>query len=165
MQSVGIDLDPWIEKGLLTMRAFRPSYRGLEEHLVSVAHEANTIKPACVVLDPITDFVAAGGVDEVKSMLTRILDLLRRLGCTLFITALTANSRLSEGSEVHVSSLVDTWIALEVVRTAAASRRTLYIVKSRGMKHAEDTREFHMSSDGLSLRGIASRDEGFAGWP
>ena len=83
----------------------------------------------------------------------------------MYVGALTANSRLSEGADVHVSSLVDTWIALDVERTAALSRRTLYIVKSRGMRHAEDTREFHMSSDGLSLRGIASRDEGFAGWP
>jgi len=152
MQSVGIDLDPWIQTGLLTTRAFRPSYRGLEEHLVSVAHEANSIQPACVVLDPITDFVAAGGVDEVKSMLTRILDLLKRLGCTIFMTALAANSRLSEGTEIHVSSLVDTWIALDVERTSTTSRRTLYIVKSRGMKHAEDTREFLMASNGLYLR-------------
>jgi circadian clock protein KaiC len=96
-------------------------------------------------------------------MLTRILDLLKRLGCTLFMTALTPNSRMSEGTDVHVSSLVDTWISLDVERTALSSRRTLYIVKSRGMKHSEDTREFLMSPDGLSLRSLAPRDRGLAG--
>jgi circadian clock protein KaiC len=159
MQSVGIDLSPWVEKGLLTIRSFRPSYRGLEEHLVSVADEANRIKPACVVMDPITDFVAGGGVDEVKSMLTRILDLLKRRGSTLFMTALTASARLLEGTELHVSSLVDTWIALNVERTTLTSRRTLYVVKSRGMMHSQDTREFLMSTHGLSLRSVSPSDE------
>lgn len=152
MQSVGIDLAPWIDKKLLTMQAFRPSFRGLEEHLVSVAHEADVVRPSCVVMDPVTDFMAIGGVQEVKSMLVRVLDLLKRRGCTLFMTGLTASPNLKDQTEVHISSLVDTWMTLDVERTHFASRRTIHIVKSRGMEHSQDTREFQMSSTGISLR-------------
>jgi len=159
MRSLGFDLAPWIKSGSLTIRAFRPSYRGLEEHLVAIAQETDRVKPMCVVMDPATNFVTAGGVEEVKSMLTRILDILKRQGCTLFMTGLTVGTGISMEAEVHISSLVDTWISLDVERTADYSRRTILIVKSRGMEHSHETRELLMSSNGFTLRGLPSRPE------
>jgi circadian clock protein KaiC len=156
MASLGIDLRPWVESGFLTIRALRPSFRGLEEHLVSIAQETSIVKPTCVVMDPATNFVKAGGVEEVKSMLTRILDTLKRQGCTLFMTGLTVGAGISMEAEVDISSLVDSWIALDVERTASSSRRTLLIVKSRGMKHSQDTYELVMSSQGIALRAFGS---------
>jgi circadian clock protein KaiC len=159
MRSLGFDLDPWVESGDLTIRAFRPSFRGLEEHLVAIAQEAQRVKPMCVVIDPATNFVTGGGVEEVKSMLTRILDILKRQGCTVFMTGLTAGSGISVEAEVYISSLVDTWMSLDVERTDGLSRRTILIVKSRGMKHSQDTHELLMSSQGFAVRGLASRSE------
>ncbi len=162
MRSLGFDLNRWVESGALTIRAFRPSFRGLEEHLVAIAQETYRVKPTCVVMDPATNFVMSGGVEEVKSMLTRILDILKRQGCTLFMTGLTVGSGVSVEAEVHISSLVDTWISLDVDRSANGSRRTLLIVKSRGMEHSSDTRELVMSSQGISLRSLALRSR--KGW-
>lgn len=157
MKSIGLDLHPYLEDGLLAVRAFRPTFRGLEEHLVSVAKETEKLKPACVVIDPISSFVAVGGMGEIKSMLTRILDLLKCRGVTLLLTALTPGSsgQLDE-TEMHVSSLVDTWIAVDLRAMANSSRRrTICVVKSRGMEHSHEARELIMSPKGLSLRQLA----------
>jgi circadian clock protein KaiC len=155
MKSVGIDLEPHQKNGLLTFRSFRPTFRGLEEHLVSVAQETDRVKPACVVLDPITSFVTVGDEAEIKSMLSRILDLVKRRGITLFLTALTAGSNQPDAIDIHMSSLVDTWMGLDLERIGQTRRRTIYIIKSRGMEHSHETHELIMSPQGLSLRGLA----------
>jgi circadian clock protein KaiC len=152
MKSVGIDLDRWIKNGLLTVRAFRPTFRGLEAHIISVVREADAVKPACVVIDPITNFITVGGEEEVRSMLTRILDLLKRRGVSLLMTALTPGSGIANETEMHVSSLVDTWIVLDLESAGDIRRRKIYIVKSRGMEHSYETRELVMSPRGLSVR-------------
>jgi circadian clock protein KaiC len=152
MKSIGIDLDPWLRKELLVVRSFRPTLRGLEEHLVSIAEETEAIDPSCVVIDPITNFITVGDAEEVKSMLTRIVDLLKRRGATLLMTALmTGTSRLDE-SEIDVSSLVDTWIALDMELMGEVRRRSIYVVKSRGMEHSHQTRELVLSPRGPTLR-------------
>jgi circadian clock protein KaiC len=154
MKSIGMDLDLWLRRGLLRIRAFRPTLRGLEEHLVTLVKETNVADPTCVILDPITNFLTVGGAEEVKSMLTRILDHLKHRGVTLLMTALTNGSGRLDETEMHVSSLVDTWIALDLERTGNTRRRSIYVVKSRGMEHSHETRELVMSSRGLCLNNV-----------
>jgi circadian clock protein KaiC len=152
MKSTGIDLRHGLATKALTIRSFRPTFRGLEEHLVTVMRDTELIKPTCVVMDPITNFVNVGGVEEVRSMLIRILDGLKRKGITLLMTALTkSGASKSSNTEVHLASLVDTWISLDLKLKDDVHRRTLYIVKSRGMSHSQTTRDLIVSSHGLSL--------------
>jgi circadian clock protein KaiC len=158
MQSLGIHLTPWIDKGLLRMRSFRPTFRGLEEHLVSVAEQTDAHNPTCVVMDPITNFVTVGDEEEVKSMLTRILDLLKRRGVTLVMTALTKNASSSEDTEMRLSSMVDTWIVLDSEAAKYTFRRTIRVVKARGMAHSHFTRELVMSSTGLAVRDLVTAE-------
>jgi circadian clock protein KaiC len=160
MKSLGIDLEPWLNKGMLTIRALRSTFRGLEEHLVAVAHEVSRFRPDCVVMDPITNFVTVGGAEEVKSMLTRILDLLKGGGITLLMTALTASSGGLNETEMHVSSLVDTWIGLDLRLTGNSRDRTIYVIKSRGMDHSHETRELKMSARGLSVHNLNGGQHG-----
>jgi circadian clock protein KaiC len=158
MRSVGIDLAPHQSSGLLTIRSFRPTLRGLEEHLVSVAQETERVKPTCVVMDPITSFVTVGDEAEVKSMLTRVLDFLKRRSITLMIPALTRSTHELGGAEIYLSSLVDTWIGLDVERIGQTRRRTIHVIKSRGMEHSYDTYGLTMSPNGLSLRQSAATE-------
>ena len=152
MSSVGMDLAQWVDQGALTIRSFRPTFRGLEEHLVSVAQAANEFNPTCVVMDPITNFVTVGDEEEVKSMLTRILDLLKRRGVTLVMSALSSG-RLEE-TELRLTSLVDTWVVLDLERKGNFRQRAIHVVKSRGMQHSHETRELVMSSTGLCLSNL-----------
>jgi circadian clock protein KaiC len=107
-----------------------------------------------VVLDPITNVLRVGDVSEVQSMLARISDFLKNRGITLLMTSLATGVERVDETQVNMSSLVDTWIAVDLELIGHARRRMLYVVKSRGMEHSHETRELLMSSQGLSLRSL-----------
>lgn len=151
MQSVGIDLHRWLEKGTLVIHAVRPTFRGLEEHLVAMTRVIETVSPSCAVIDPISNFVSVGETEEVQSMLLRVLDLMKQRGITLLTTALTPGSGRPDETQTDMSSMTDSWIALDLDFGRYAGRRELHIIKSRGMAHSLETRELVMSSNGLSL--------------
>ena len=157
MRSVRIELGAWIKTGTLTLRANRATHLGLEEHLVEMIQAIDTLKPACVVIDPISNFMSVGDPPEIKSLLLRVIDYLKSREITLVLTALTGDPHSSEETESKVTSLVDTWLALDLARVGHAYRREIHIVKSRGMKHSQQTSELVMSSRGLSLRELRSR--------
>ena len=152
MRSVGIDLQPWVDKGLLSIQARRPTLFGIEEHLMAVYREATRLGPKVVVIDPITNFLSIGAPWEVKSLLTRVLDQLRGMGATVLLTSLTPGDGTVESSEAGVSSMMDTWIALNQRMNGNIRQCYLYVLKSRGMEHSREVRELNMSASGLSLR-------------
>lgn len=154
MRSLGLDLDKWAKQGLLTLQAMRPTFLGLEEHLLGMIHLIDALKPSCVVIDPITNFLSAGDQPEIKAMFMRLIDYLKSRKITLFVTALTAGSDRPDETEEKISSLVDTWIALDLEVVGHERRRQIYVVKSRGMAHSRATRELVMSDHGLSLQGL-----------
>ncbi|MFW5714593.1 MAG: circadian clock protein KaiC, partial [Brevefilum sp.] len=131
MRSVNIDLQPCRDQGLLHIDAFRPSLRGLEEHLIKINNLVDVIKPECVVMDPLSGLTEIGTQKEVKAMLTRTMDILKSKEITLFATVLTPGSESPEETEVGISSLMDTWIALDYVIQDSIRLRYIYIVKSR----------------------------------
>jgi len=152
MKSVGIDLEPWIEKGLLYHDAWRPTQFGLEMHLLRIHKLVEKFKPAAVVIDPITNLVSVGsGEKEVESMLMRLLDFLKGRMITCVFVSLTGGGAALEKTEVGVSSLTDTWILLRDIELNGERNRCLYILKSRGMAHSNQLREFTMSNQGLKL--------------
>ncbi|HUR66763.1 MAG TPA: circadian clock protein KaiC [Chitinophagaceae bacterium] len=149
MRSIGIDLDSQIKKGLLEIHSFRPGLYGLEMHLATIYKLAKKFKPSTVILDPITNFINIGHLIEVNSMLLRLIDHLQEEGITLLLTAL--NSGSTENIDENVSSLVDTWLLVRDIESDGERNRALYIMKSRGMKHSKEVREFIIDSKGLQL--------------
>ena len=149
MRSIGINLEPHIKKGLLKFNSSRPALQGLEMHLSSMYKTVREFKPTTVVLDPITNLVSVGLIVEVNAMLLRLIDYLQNEGITVMLTALLKimDERMDEG----VSSLVDTWIAVNDVETRGERNRLMYIMKSRGMKHSNQVREFLITDRGLKL--------------
>lgn len=154
MRSVGIELTELLEQGSVKIQAFRPNYRGLEEHLFEITAAIEAFQPSCVVIDPITNFITVGSNDEVKSMLTRIIDHLKSRGITMLFTALTPGSGRPDETETQVSSMVDTWIALDLKLVGNSRHREIYVVKSRGMEHSHEICELVMSENGFSLRSL-----------
>jgi circadian clock protein KaiC len=160
MNSIGLDLQPLVDKGLLHIEARRPTLFGIEEHLVSILASANRFDPHVVVMDPITNFLSVGAQREVRSLLTRILDRLREKGVTVLLTNLTSGTGNVEDSETSISSMMDTWIALDQSMSGYTRRCYLYVLKSRGMNHSRDMCEFILSANGISLRPITERGIG-----
>ncbi|HMK47878.1 MAG TPA: circadian clock protein KaiC [Methanocella sp.] len=151
MRSIGINLQQWIDKGRLKFHVARPAMHGIEMHLLMMEDEANRFKPQNILIDPITDFTMVGGGREVKSMLIRLIDLFKARGITIMMTELIRGDIRVEKPETYISSLIDTWILLRNFEYGGERCRGLTILKSRGMAHSNQIREFVMSSDGIKL--------------
>lgn len=160
MKSIGMDLEPHIEKGLLKMYASRPTLYGLEMHLVDIHKKIKKFRPRTVILDPITNLVTVGSVSEVKSMLVRLIDFLQAEQITVMFTALSLNTIVSEQTDEGVSSLVDAWLLVRDIESNGERNRGMYIMKSRGMKHSNQVREFVITDEGLDLVDVYLGPEG-----
>jgi circadian clock protein KaiC len=151
MRSVGLDLQPHIKSRALDIRAARPTANGLERHLVTMHKVINQVRPDLVIVDPITNLVRVGTLLETQAMIVRLIDFLKMRAITTFFTSLTAGGDDLEKSEVGISSLIDTWLKLEVVQSGGERNRTVSIVKSRGMPHSNQTSEFVLGARGVRI--------------
>jgi circadian clock protein KaiC len=152
MRSIGLELEGCIKKKLLRIHATRPTLTGLEQHLVSMHDLIESYDPSVVVVDPISNLTFDDIVTDVKPTLMRLIDLIKRRGTTAVFTSLTSNGVFGEeSSEVGVSSLMDSWFVLRNSEFNGERNRTLMILKSRGMKHSNQVREFVMSDRGIDL--------------
>jgi circadian clock protein KaiC len=154
MRSIGVDLQPLIEQGLLRIEAARPTLYGLERHLVKIHKLVTKFQPDGVVIDQISDLSTAGSSSETRSMLLRLIDFLKGRGVTVFMTCLTQGAFGPEGSDPSVSSLVDTWLLLRSFEADGERNRGLFILKSRGMAHSNQVREFLLTDRGIELAAV-----------
>jgi circadian clock protein KaiC len=163
MRSIGVDLQRWQKKGLLTIAASRPSFHGLEMRLLRAHQLVDEHRPEAVVIDPISNLMVSGSRAEARSMLTRLVDFLKNRGVTGVFTSLTSGGNdAPEETAVEISSLIDTWVLLRDVDAGGERNRTLTIVKSRGMAHSNQTREFRLAGAGAGVS-LVEAQRGAAG--
>ncbi|MET0644829.1 MAG: circadian clock protein KaiC [Candidatus Binatia bacterium] len=160
MRSIGIDLAPWIKKGLLHFDATRPTFHGLEMHLLRMHKLVRETNARVVVVDPITSYISLGDTLEVKSMLNRLIDFFKAHQITAFFTSLTEGGSALEQSEVGISSLMDTWILLRHIESNGERNRGIWVLKSRGMPHSNQIREFVFTEHGIELVDVYLGAEG-----
>jgi len=156
MRSIGIDLEPWVAAGLLQFHADRPSRYGLETHLVTMHQLVAEFKPTMTVIDPVTNLMTVGTHSDVQAMLTRMIDHLKTEKITAMLTSLMPGQTEIERTETTISSLMDTWIVLANDEAVGRHRRGLYVLKSRGMAHSNEAREFVLTDHGLNMFDAAS---------
>jgi circadian clock protein KaiC len=160
MRSIGIDLQKWEKEGLLQFQANRPTVTGLEMHLTMMHKAINMFKPKVVIVDPLNSFVMGGNATEVKAMLMRLVDFLKMKKITGLFTNLTAGGGALEQTDIAISSLIDTWLLLRDIEIGGERNRGMYILKSRGMSHSNQIREFLITDHGIELRDVYSGSGG-----
>ena len=160
MRSIGIDLEPWLRQGGLKIYSARPSLYGLEMHLVTMQKMVEEFDPRVVVLDPITNLITVGSMVEVRSMLTRLIDWLKLKKVTSFYTNLTHAGGRLEQTEEGISSLMDTWLLVRDIELNGERNRGLYVLKSRGMAHSNQIREFRLTDHGVDMVDVYLGPEG-----
>jgi circadian clock protein KaiC len=160
MRSVGVDLRPWLDQGLLEIQANRPSRYGLETHLTTMYREVREFRPQLVIMDPITSFLRSDGRGDAEAMLVRMIDFLKGGEVTSVFTSLTRGGSALEQSEVGVSSLIDTWLVVKEIEQQGERNRGLYVTKSRGMSHSDQIREFQLTDEGVKLKDAYVGPEG-----
>jgi circadian clock protein KaiC len=151
MRSIGVDLGPYLENGLLHIVAQRPFLYGLEMHLASIHREVNQFRPGLVIADPVSNLMSAGTEREVNATLTLLIDFLKNQGITAFLNVLTERDQEAEATTLGISSLIDTWLLVRDIELSGERNRGLYVLKSRGMKHSNQIREFILGADGIRL--------------
>jgi circadian clock protein KaiC len=160
MSSIGIQLERWSEKGLLHFHATRPTLHGLEHHLTTTIKLINKVEPQIVVLDPIDAFLMGANETDVKIMLLRLVDFLKMRNITAFFASLTTAGEKQELTDMSISSLIDTWLLLRDIEIGGERNRGLYILKSRGMAHSNQIREFKLTNHGIELLDVYVGPEG-----
>ena len=151
MRSAGIDLQPWIDGGLLHFMAERPLRFGLETHLALVHRAVESVRPDIVVVDPITNLVEVGTQVDVRAMLTRLIDFLKLRQITALFVSLTAAGANAESTDALISSLMDSWILASSELQDRKRCRSIFVLKSRGMACSDDVREFHFTDRGIEI--------------
>jgi circadian clock protein KaiC len=152
MRSIGIDLRKWGDNKLLQFSARRPSLFGLETHLAAMYRDVTDFEPAAVVIDPMSALLGGGAAGDVHTMVLRLVDFLKNRGITALFTNLGVAAGENATTEIQISSLMDTWMLLNNRESDGEHNRQLYLLKSRGMAHSNQVREFVMSSGGITLR-------------
>jgi circadian clock protein KaiC len=154
MRSIGLDLSPWLKKGLLCFHATRPTAFGLETHLAELHKLVKDFQPRAVIVDPITNFLKAGTPGEAEAMLMRLIDFLKAQQITALFTSLTHGGSALEQSEAGISSLIDTWLLMRDIELGGERNRGMYVLKSRGMAHSNQIREFLLTDHGVELKDV-----------
>ena len=151
LRSIGIDLEPWLAKGLLQIQAARPTTNGLEGHLSLMHRMIEAKKPRVVVVDPMSNLITVGTTVEVRAMLARLIDFMKVKQISALFTSLAVDDLHVERSDIGISSFMDTWLVLRNVVRNGERTRSLNVVKSRGMPHSNQVREFLLTDEGMRL--------------
>ena len=151
MRSIGLNLEQWTKKKLLQFHSSRATFYGLEMHLALIHKIVRDFQPKVVVLDPIGSLIQAGNQRDAHTMIIRLIDFLKQLEVTALLTNLTSGGEALERTDVEISSIVDTWLFMRDIELDGERNRALYVLKSRGMAHSNQLREFLLTPQGVDL--------------
>jgi len=160
MRSIGLDLEQWNKKKLLQFHSSRATFYGLEMHLAIIHKIVQEFQPKVVVLDPVGSLIQAGNRRDAHTMMIRLIDFLKQRGITAFLTNLTSGGESLERTDVEISSIVDTWLFMRDIELDGERNRALYVLKSRGMAHSNQLREFLLTPQGVDLLDVYVGPEG-----
>ena len=148
MRSIGVDLQPAIDKGRLSIESVRPTTHGLEMHLTRMMHVVQDQKPDIIVVDPLSALEGGGSLAQASTMVLRLVDYLKTAGATTLYLSVQDGD---EKANLNISSLMDSWIKIKNVQKERDLERRLFIVKSRGMSHSADVRELCIGAQGVQV--------------
>jgi circadian clock protein KaiC len=160
MRSIGLNLEQWFKKNLLQFHSSRATFYGLEMHLAIIHKLVQEFGPRVVIIDPIGSLIQAGNQRDAHTMLIRLIDFLKQRQVTAFLTNLTSGGEALEKTDVEISSIVDTWLFMRDIELDGERNRALYVLKSRGMAHSNQLREFLLTERGVDLLNVYVGPEG-----
>lgn len=151
MMSIGIDLTPYVDAGLLTIASFLSGGRSPEEHFVVVRNLIKSERPDCLVIDPISALLKADYAFSAM-ICENLLDTAKSEGITIVCTSLLDQaSGTTELSASQVSTIADTWLHVSYVARDGERNRALTIIKSRGTGHSNQVRQLVLDASGIDL--------------
>lgn len=154
MRSIGIDFQPYIDTGLMQISASRPMAYGLEMHLITMRRLIDRFEPAIVIIDPISNLTNVGTQADVMFTLTKLIDYLKLKNITAVCTSLLEHESIEDINAQGISSLMDTWISLRFFENDNERNRGVSVIKSRGMPHSNQIREYLLTEHGVEIKDV-----------
>ena len=157
MRSVAIDVRRWVDAEMLRIVSARPAAYGLETHLARLYRAVEEFEPANVVIDPLS---ALNGEEfQLKAMLSRLIDHFKARQITAVMTTLI-RGEFDDRAGLGISSVIDTWVDVGNLEIDGERNRGIDVLKSRGMAHSSQVREFQITSQGLYVRNVYAGERG-----
>ncbi|MEQ8516629.1 MAG: ATPase domain-containing protein, partial [Chromatocurvus sp.] len=155
--SVGIDLQPHIDSGTLSMVSMRALQGSAESQLIAIRRLAEDMRARVLITDPLSALSKSGNAPLAPSVTERLVDWAKNCGITVMCSSLLdAAHDLNEGTPLQISTIADTWLHLTYVVYAGERNRGLSIIKSRGTAHSNQVRELRLSAAGVQLEEVYS---------
>ena len=154
LASVGIELAPHQQSGLLKIYSTRTRGPNVEDQFGELRRVIRAHKPTCLVIDPLS--ALSGKLAHIASAdATQLfLDWLKVEGITVVNTSLLDGPNVTEATATGISTIADTWIHLSYLVHEGERNRALTIVKSRGTGHSNQVRELTLSRAGVALTDV-----------
>lgn len=152
MASVGIELGPHIDSGNLLLISARSFIGSAGAHLVRIKLLAQEHGARCLVIDPVSTWVATGDGMSAHSVAEQLIDWAKSEDITLVNTSL--HNQPHGDLNLHISTLADTWIQLDYPELNGERTRRLSIIKSRGTAHSRHRHELLLSREGPRLADV-----------
>jgi circadian clock protein KaiC len=152
LASVGLQLQPFLDSGLLRMESFLSMGDSAEVQLMRVRAAIVQQGASCVVIDPISALAKSSDSSVALRVLARFIHWAKVNGVTLVCTSLLSSPDPQlEATDLGVSTLSDTWIQLAYAQRGGERNRSITIIKSRGTGHSNQVRELILGDGGISL--------------
>jgi circadian clock protein KaiC len=154
LQSVGIQLTPYLKSGLLRMYSTRTRGPNVEDQYLALREQVRQHNPACLVIDPLSALSTKLSHIASADASQQFLDFLKVEGITVVNTSLMDGLSTDEATATGISTIADTWIHLSYIVQDGERNRALTIVKSRGTGHSNQVRELTLSNGGVTLTDV-----------
>lgn len=152
-RSMGIDLDPFIAEGLLTVLQIDPAEMSPGEFAWHVGLAVQESACKIVVIDSLNGYLAA--MPEEKQLLLQMHELLAFLNQS-GVTTFLINPQFGlvgsmDTGPLNVSYIADAVVLFRFFEAGGRIRKAISVIKNRGGKHEETIRELRIDSQGLQV--------------
>jgi len=155
MLSPGIDLRPAIESKKLKFLTALPESMGSEEHLIRAIHNINEFKPGHIIIDAISACERMGSKQTAFEYLIRIINYCKENDITcIMLNQTTKSMDIHQISGMEISSMVDSAIFLGMVEVGGEMNRMILVLKSRGLAHSNQYREYLITNNGIEIMDV-----------
>ncbi len=150
--ALGMDLQPFLDSGRLTLRTIDPAELAPGEFAGAVREAVERAENALVVIDSLNAYLQS--MPNEQFLVLQMHELLTYLGQQGVVTLLILGLHGVMGdvrSDVDLSYLADTVLQLRYFEAYGEVRQAISVIKTRTARHERTIREFRIEAHGLTF--------------
>ncbi|KPA16386.1 KaiC 1 [Candidatus Magnetomorum sp. HK-1] len=155
MLSPGIDLESAIKNKYLRFLTSLPEAMGVEDHLFRAIRNIEDFRPQHLIIDAVSACKRMGTERSALDYIIRLINICKENQITtVLLNQSLSGDQLYQISGMEISSLIDTAIVLSFKESKGEVNRTMLVLKSRGLSHSNQYREFVITNNGIQFSDV-----------